>query len=120
MRFGEFVRGLRAHKRITLREFCQANGFDPSNWSKMERGDLAPTQDPDGLETIALQLGLKKGSHDWSVFFDLAALERGRIPEDLRTDKEVTEMLPLFFRTLRGKPHTEEELDRVINFLRKR
>jgi transcriptional regulator with XRE-family HTH domain len=120
MRFGEIVRSLRAQERITLREFCLKNGYDPSNWSKMERGELPPPQDAEGLETMALQLGLKKGSQEWTTLFDAAALERGRIPEDLRTDEEIAELLPLFFRTLRGNPHTEEELDRVIKFLRKR
>jgi transcriptional regulator with XRE-family HTH domain len=120
MRFGEIVRGLRAQERITLREFCLKNGYDPSNWSKMERGELPPPQDTVSLETMAHQLGLKRDTQAWTALFDAAALERGRIPEDIRTDEEVVEILPLFFRTLRGKQHTEEELDRVIKFLRKR
>lgn len=120
MRFGEFVRELRARRRTTLREFCLAHGYDASNWSKMERGELPPTRDQGDLHTMATQLGLKANSDDWHRFHDLASLERGTVPEDLRSDAEVVELLPLFFRTLRGKKHNEAELDRVINFLRKR
>ena len=63
MKFGEFVRGLRARKRMKLREFCLKYGHDPSNWSKVERGELAPPSDRKLLEAWAKQLGVKKG---WS------------------------------------------------------
>ncbi len=81
MTFGEFVRNLRAQKRLKLREFCLKNGHDPSNWSKMERGDLPPSQYRETLETWATQLGLEKRSDDWYKFFELAFLERGKINE---------------------------------------
>lgn len=120
MRFGEFVRGLRISKRVKLREFCLNYGHDPSNWSKMERGELPPPKDRDQLESWALHLGLAKGTSEWYEFFDLASLDRGMIPDDLLSDEEVVEALPLFFRTFRGQKPSEEELDKVIEILRKR
>jgi len=34
MTFGEFIKNMRIEKRMTLREFCRAAKFDPSNWSR--------------------------------------------------------------------------------------
>ena len=34
---GEFIKQIRARQRLGLREFCLKNGYDPSNWSKIER-----------------------------------------------------------------------------------
>ncbi|MFO7447217.1 MAG: helix-turn-helix transcriptional regulator [Ignavibacteriaceae bacterium] len=120
MKFGEFVRELRTRKRLKLREFCLNYGHDPSNWSKMERGDLPPSEYRATLEKWAEQLDIKKGSDDWYKFFDLAFQERGKIPDDLLTDEELVESLPLFFRTFRGKKPSEQELDKMIELLRKR
>lgn len=120
MKFGEFVRELRSRERMKLREFCQKYGHDPSNWSKMERGDLPPSEFRATLETWAGQLNVKKGSDDWYKFFDLAFQERGKIPDDLLSDKELVEALPLFFRTLRGQKPSEEDLNKVIDLLRSR
>jgi hypothetical protein len=86
----------------------------------MERGDLAPVQDKKVLEQWAKQLGLERGSEQWQMFFDLAAIERGRIPDDIRSDEEIVSALPLFFRTLRGQKHSEEEVEKIIGMLRKR
>jgi len=120
MKFGEFVRELRSRKRLKLREFCLTHGHDPSNWSKMERGDLPPSEQRETLETWASQLGLEKGTNDWYLFFDLAFQEKGKIPDDLLSDKELVESLPLFFRTLRGQKPSDDELDKVISLLRNR
>ncbi len=120
MSFGEFVRELRARKRMKLREFCLNFGHDPSNWSKMERGDLPPTENRKTLEKWAEQLGLVKGTDEWYQFFDLAFQERGKIPSDLLTDEELVNALPLFFRTFRGKKASEEELNKMIELLRRR
>lgn len=120
MTFGQFVRELRSRKRWKLREFCLKYGHDPSNWSKMERGDLPPSEHRATLEQWAEQLELKKGSDDWYMFFDLAFQERGKIPDDLLSDEELLNALPLFFRTLRGQKPSEDELDKMIDLLRKR
>jgi transcriptional regulator with XRE-family HTH domain len=120
VRFGEFVRDLRSQKRLRLREFCQMYGHDPSNWSKMERGDLPPSDNRQTLEEWAVQLGVAKGSDSWYRFFDLAFMERGRIPDDILSDEELVNALPVFFRTIRGEKPTEEELDKVIEMMRRR
>lgn len=120
MNFGQFVRQLRANRKMTLRRFCQTYGHDPSNWSKMERGDLPPTEKRETLEEWAKQLGLKKASDDWYRFFDLAMLEKGKIPDDLRSDEELVAALPLFFRTLRGQKNSTDELHRIVKLLREK
>jgi transcriptional regulator with XRE-family HTH domain len=120
MKYGEFVRELRSRKRITLREFCRENGIDASNWSKIERGDLPAPQYRAELERYAIALGLKEGEDEWYRFFDLASLDRGKLPEDILNNEELVDALPVFFKTFRGQKHENEDLDKIIEFIRKR
>ena len=116
--FGAFFKACRIKAGMTLREFCLRNGFDPGNLSRMERGLLPPPRAHDKLEEYASALGLKKGSDQWYEFFDLAAAEAGRIPQDLLSDKEVVEKLPVVFRTLRGEKISDANLDALIEKIR--
>ncbi|MBI5195940.1 MAG: helix-turn-helix transcriptional regulator [Nitrospirae bacterium] len=117
--FGDFFKSLRKRKRITLREFCIKASADPANISRLERGAMAPPQDTDILERYAKALSIKAGSDDWYTFFDLAAVNRGIIPKDLMSDYEVVGMLPAFFRTLRGQKPTVEEMQKLVDKIRK-
>ena len=114
--FGEFVRSKRIENRITLREFCRLAQFDPSNWSKIERGVLQPPKSKEVLDEIAKMLKLKKGSEEYYLLFDLAAISF--IPKDLVGDKSVVDKLPVFLRTLRGQPPTRKELEKLIEIIR--
>jgi transcriptional regulator with XRE-family HTH domain len=116
--FGSFFKAQRMETGKTLREFCLEGGYDAGNLSKLERGLMAPPQSREKLEDYARRLGLREGSDAWFEFFDLAAAETGRIPEDLR-DAELVSKLPVIFRTLRGKKLTDEQLDKLADRLRR-
>ncbi|MBI5102272.1 MAG: helix-turn-helix transcriptional regulator [Nitrospirae bacterium] len=117
--FGDFFKSLRKKNRITLREFCIKAAADPANISRLERGGMPPPQDSEILERYAKALDVKVGTDDWYAFFDLAAAGRGIIPKDLMSDHEVVNMLPAFFRTLRGQKPTEEEMTKLAEKIRK-
>jgi len=117
-RFGAFFKDLRLKTGLTLREFCVKHQLDPGNLSRLERGLVAPPQAQEKLEEYAGFLGLKKGSDAWYQFFDLAAAEVGRIPEDVMSDAQVVAKLPLLFRTLRGQKVPEDKLDELIRKIR--
>ena len=87
--FGEFFKIKRAEKGITLRRFAKVHNLDPGNLSKMERGLLPPPQNTEKLKDYAGFLEIRKGSDDWYEFFDLAAAETGRIPDEIRSEKEI-------------------------------
>jgi transcriptional regulator with XRE-family HTH domain len=121
-RFGDFVRARRAELGLPLRVFCEENEIDPSNWSKVERGRLAPPQG-EALGRYARALKLKKGSPEWFEFCDLASAETGRIPPDL-AEGEIAAKLPALFRTLResaksGRRDTKKLLENLKDFIRK-
>ena len=118
-RFGEFFKRRRIAMRKTLRQFCRENSLDPGNISRLERGLLPPPQGRETLEHYASLLKLKKGADDWYTFFDLAAAETGRIPQELLEDQEVLEKLPILFRTLRGQKVPSEQLDELVRKIRK-
>ena len=118
--FGKFIKELRAQKRLGLREFCLKTGYDPSNWSKIEREVLPPPKDEATLREWAKQLGIKQDTDDWHKFFNYAAVDAGRIPDQLLKDEELVEKLPAFFRTLSGNKPSDEELESLIKLLRER
>ncbi|MFQ5799716.1 MAG: helix-turn-helix domain-containing protein [Bacteroidota bacterium] len=120
MTFGEFVRAKRLQAEMGLREFCKQAETDPSNWSKVERGVLPAPSDRDFLERLAKLLKLKRGSTDWFTYFDLAAISQQKIPDDVYEDAEIVSALPVFFRTVRGEKPSDEELDKLIDLLKRR
>lgn len=117
--FGELIRTRRAQLRLSLRSFAERAGMDPGNASRLERGRTAPPEAVDVLNRIAMALELERGSPAYQEFLDAAAAAKGRIPDDLLTDEEVASRLPILFRTLRSKPLSGEQLEKLIDSIRK-
>lgn len=118
--FGKYVREERLKAGFGLREFCRRLGEDASNWSKVEREVLAPPQDEEKLKRIATILGFFDNPEKWEEFKDMASVDAGIIPKDIRSDEEVLKALPMFFRTVRSEKPSAEELDRLIKKMRER
>ena len=116
--FGELVKAARIEKKIGLREFCKLGSLDASNWSKVERGLLAPPRDEEKLHRIAEVLGIEKGSPFFNELMDKAAIAAGIIPKDILSDREVLDSLPLFFRTIRNEKPSPEEIEKIIRIIR--
>lgn len=116
--FGEFVKALRIERDIGLREFCRRLSIDASNWSKIERGVLAPPQDDEKLDQIAEILGISQDSALFTELKDKAAIQAGVIPRDMLSDEETLKSLPMFFRTIRSEKPTPEELEKLIGKIR--
>jgi len=114
--FGEFFKKKRLELRLTLREFCKRNNFDPGNISKIERGLLPPPHSDEKRRQYAKALKIKEGTDDWLTFFDLAAVCSGSLPSDIAEDEEVIKALPLLFRSIRKKNDMEED-DDLRNFI---
>lgn len=117
--FGEYFRELRARSHVPLRQFCIANGYDPGNISRLERGLLPPPTADKKLRDYARALKIKKGSDEWITFFDLAAVARREIPDDIMADEDLVKRLPLVFRTLRGQKVDEKNRDALVDRVRR-
>jgi len=117
--FGEFIRKLRIEQGISLREFCRQLNMDASNWSKIERGMMAPPQDDEKLNQIAEILNIEPASELFSEFKDKASVGAGIIPKDLLSDQEILNALPMFFRTIRNEKPTSEELENLIESIKR-
>lgn len=115
--FNETVKSLRIQKRLTLRDFCEQVGLDPSNWSKVERGVNPPPGDVRVLERLAEFFGLS-GTEKLS-FMDAAALQRKEIPPDVADSALLQKALPAFFRAARGHGLSEAELQALAEDIRK-
>jgi len=116
--FGSFVKTKRLQAGETLRQFCKSNGFDPGNFSKIERGILPPPTSREKLNRYAEALRLKEGTDDWIEFFDLAAAYSGKIPDDIMDNAEVLDKLPVFFRTIRGQQVSPEKLEALVKLIK--
>ncbi len=117
--FGKFIKEKRLSKGLGLREFCKIIEVDASNWSKVERGVLAPPQAEEKLRKIAMVLDIEFESALWREMKDKASIAAGIIPQDILSDTKVLNSLPMFFRTLRSEKPTPEELDRLIQMMKK-
>ena len=114
--FGGFIKTKRIEKKMTLREFCKRTKVDPSNWSKIERGLLAPPKSKEVLGRIADILGIKQETEEWYTLSDLAVV--AHVPAELLADQTLVNSLPIFFRTIRGQTPTEEELLDLVEMIR--
>ena len=117
MRFGAHIKERRLDMGLSLRTFCLMHGEDPSNWSKIERGMSPPPEKFERILQVGRYLGYAEDSQEMRAFFDLADMDRGTIPEDIKGDPALMAKLPLVFRTLRGAP-SEDELMRLADMVR--
>ena len=106
--FTDTIKSLRLEKRLTLRDFCERVGLDPSNWSKVERGVTPPPSDMGVLERLADFFGL--AGTEKLAFMDAAALQRREIPPDVADNAILQKALPAFFRAARGHKLSDAEL----------
>jgi len=116
-KFGQNLKELRIKKGLTLREVCRLVDYDPSNWSKIERGRISPPSDEKILLRWAKVLGLLDRK-ECQKFIDEAKVAQGTIPEDILSQKNALGCLPAFFRTLRNEKPTKEEIDHLIELVR--
>lgn len=115
-KFGDFLKELRIKKELSLRDVCKETGYDPSNWSKIERGIISPPANEKILKKWAKILGLTL--KQTKEFIDEAKIAQGIIPQDILSQPSAVKCLPAFFRTLRNEKPTKEEIDRLIELIR--
>jgi len=116
-KFGNLLKNLRITRGLTLREACRLAGYDPSNWSKIERGILSPPSNEKDLKNWAKILGIAENKKQTQEFIDTAKIAQGSIPQDILSQDVLVERLPAFFRTLRNKKPTKKEIDRLVKLI---
>ncbi len=118
LNFGQILEELRIKKGLTLRQTCRLLNYDPSNWSKIERGKLSPPSAEKILKKWAKVLGLLK-EVEINEFIDKAKLAEGRLPQDVLKQDDIVGLLPIFFRTIRNKKPTRREINQLIKLIRR-
>ena len=117
--FGALLKSHRIAAGKTIREFCRDLDIDAGNYSRVERGLLAPPAD-DEIGKYARALNIKPRTEEYANLVNAAAVDRANLPSDMLTDAQVVRELPLLFRTLRGDPVPDDKLDRLVDLIRKR
>ncbi len=117
-KFGRILKSLRIQKGLTLRKASALASYDPSNWSKIERGEMSPPSSEMVLQEWAKILGIYEDVKKTREFIDEAQIARGIIPQDILSQKNAAKYLPAFFRTARNKKPTKKEIGQLINLIR--
>lgn len=102
----------------TVREFARETGFDVAYVSRLENGVILPPKDNAKLAKLASALGIAEGTEEWQRFFDLAAVAKNQLPDDLRDDERIASVLPAFYRALRNKAMDNDELKKLLKLLK--
>ena len=119
IRFGAYLKELRVKNSFSLRDICKNVNYDPSNWSKIERGLIFPPKEEAVLESWANALGLEKGNKEYYSFIDHANISQGIIPVDVMQQKVNVEALPAVFSVLRQEKPSRSEISKLIKLLLK-
>lgn len=115
-KFGNLLNKLRTENNLSIREVCKLVNYDPSNWSKIERGLISPPSDEKTLKLWAKVFKVNK--EKTQEFMDDARIAQGIIPDDILEKSEMLQLMPAFFRTVRNKKPTKEELDTLMNLIK--
>lgn len=98
--FGTYLRRLREQQEIPLRRFALRIGMDPSNYSKIERGEVSPPTEAT-LAKIAEGLGISVVTDEWVELKCHADVGRGEVPVALlEREDALAGLLPAFFAQL--------------------
>ena len=116
--FGKVLKSLRLKKELSLRDICKKVSYDPSNWSKIERGRISPPSEIKILKKWAGALGFLKDTKEFQEFIDKAQIAQGIIPHDIMAQKNAVKYLPAFFRTLRNGKSAKKEIDELIKLIK--
>jgi transcriptional regulator with XRE-family HTH domain len=116
MNFGQLLKAFRIERRLTLRECSAELGVDASNWSKIERSVNPAPKDIAILEQWSAFLHIEGTNRQ--EFFDAAALSRRQLPNDIASDEKILQLLPAFFRAVRGSEMDTTKMNRFIEDLR--
>lgn len=102
----------------TVREFARETGLDVAYVSRLENGVTLPPKDSTKLAKLASALRITEGTEEWQRFFDLAAVAKNQLPDDLRDDERIASVLPAFYRALRNKAMDDDELKKLLKLLK--
>jgi transcriptional regulator with XRE-family HTH domain len=115
--FGEFIREKRLALGLSLRTFAREVGMQPSNYCNVENGVLPPPS-AEGVERIAVALGLERASSERVRLLDMAAEARREVPADIAKIVRKNDLIPALLRTVESERVSEEKLRGIIEDLR--
>lgn len=105
--FGEYMRSLRKARNLSVRQLAKAVHRTPTYISDIENGNNKPP-DRDLLEEIIESLALDSLTKIKENLYDLAAIERGDIPADIKTFIADNPIAVDMLRALYSNPDAKE------------
>ncbi|OQX71724.1 hypothetical protein B6D52_00405 [Candidatus Parcubacteria bacterium 4484_255] len=117
-KFGQKLKELRINKGLTLRKMCKKVDYDPSNWSKIERGRISPPSNEKILNKWAEALELTNAV-EIEKFISDAQVAQGLIPSNIMKEENITNFLPAFFRSIKKEKMTKKDIEALIKLIKK-
>ena len=116
-KFGQKLKELRINRSLTLRKMCGKVDYDPSNWSKIERGRIPPPSNEKILNKWAEALELTNAV-EIEKFISDAQVAQGLIPSDIMKEENITDYLPAFFRSIKKEKMTKKDIEKLIKLIK--
>ena len=90
------------------------------SWQYEQTGtwEITTTNKNEDIKDLALSVGLQENTEEWENFFSVAKISAGRIPDDIMSDEEVLQHLPLFLRTISGQKLSDNKLKELIDIIK--
>ena len=114
MTFGEYMRSVRKAQHISLRALAKEVGKTPTYISDIENGNNRPP-DKTLLDSILAALRITDNPNLCGKLYDLAALERGDIPADIKSFIIENPSIYSFLRTLQSSPNQNDLLANIAS-----
>lgn len=118
MKFAQYFAERRKALGLSMRRFAEDKGYDVGYISRLENDVIKPPAELEKLKALAVALELTPETSEWVMFFDLAAARRKELPEDIKNQPQMINLLPAFYRTLRKEKITRDEVEHLLKLLK--
>ena len=117
MDFAQYFKNRRKELGYTARKFSEKKEYDVAYISRLENGLVKPPAEQKKIKALAKALELEEETEAWTSFFDLVAIARNEIPQDLQNDEQALRFLPAFYRSRRSNQLDKTEVDKLLKLI---
>lgn len=115
--FGDYLRGIRVQRGISMRTLAKELNMDVGNLSKIENGKMKPPMKEQFVDDISDILKLSKEEKERLI--DISSHESGEYPRDIKEMLKEHNYIPVLLRTISNKKLSDEEIRKLTEKLNK-
>jgi transcriptional regulator with XRE-family HTH domain len=117
MKFGEYLSLLRMEKEMSLRSLSKATDIDVAYLSRIERSVESAPHKTSIIDKLAS--AFKLSAEQKQKLIDLASVENGSFPPDLKEEFKEYTAIPILLRTINNKRLSNEKIRELTERIQK-